>query len=292
MALVQSLVAGLCVVVVSALPQTAASASTPDGPQQRTAQAVTTKPGISLARATGEVVQVGAAVQFTGTAPKKVRGLRLVLQRRDSAKSPWLKVGTTKVSSTGAFTVAGKAGRVGTNAWRAVATHVKKSHQKSKRPKKTVFTSSAVNTTVYGWFFLTDKDWVDSFDQGGSYPDTGNMTVGGISYPRSVSFGSYTTSWDWEFPAWAEYNLSYRCLQLTASLGISDGSETGTNATFFVSVDGARAEVGTKGLGPASPIAVDVTNALRIRLEGIPNSRNLYGFGGFGDAQVLCNKAP
>ena len=240
---------------------------------------------LTLTQVTTTTVEVGSAVEFSGTAQTKLSGLTVSLMRRDSKKSPWLKVGSSHVDSDGAFEVTGKAGKAGTNTWRAVI------EDNRVRPARK-YTSPSKRTTVYGWYFLTDRDPVDDHSQTGSYPMEISLTSGGKRFPRSMVFGSYTSSWEWNYPSWAEYNLSYRCLTLKASLGIDDGSETGTNATFFVSVDGARSAVGTLGLGPAAEISVDVSNSLRIRLEGVPNSRDLYGRGGFGDPQVLCKAAP
>lgn len=251
---------------------------------ERSVTARAASKSLTLVRASENVIEVGSAVTFTGTAPDVLAGLQVTLRRKDSKKAPWLKVGNATIAEDGTYEVSGTAGPDGKNRWQTLVLDKKSSPQKH--------TSPLVKTPVYGWYFLSDEKAVADQSNDGSYPYIGRLTAGGTKYPNSVSFGSYTSAWDWDEPSWIEYNVSYRCVTLKASLGIDDSSETGTNATFYVSVDGARSSVGTKGLGPATEVSVDVTNALRVRLEGIPNSSGLYGYGGFGDAQVLCTSAP
>ncbi|WGX95933.1 NPCBM/NEW2 domain-containing protein [Nocardioides sp. L-11A] len=261
------------------------SAAAPDAPPARQGQRIS----LTLTSA-GEAV-TGDAVTFAGSATKKLRG-RKVRLLRSVGGGAWVEVGKARIQRDRTFTIQGVASGVGANAWqvRAKTKPVKRNGRTVKKGR--AVTSGIVQTTVLQWFFLSDRAWVDSKDEAGSYPFRGSMTSGGTAFTRSISFGSYTSAWDWERASWAEYNLGYHCRRFEASIGISDTSATGTDATFFVSLDGARRSVGRKVLGAPSPVGVDVAGVLSLRLEGVPNSQDRYGRGGFGDARVLCAAQP
>ena len=212
----------------------------------------------------------GDQVTFNGTAPAALNGKRVALQRRVGKKGQWVKVATAAVS-TGTMSGTGIATGVGKNSWRFTAV-----------VDKVRYSSRVVTTPVYGWFFLSDLDSVDS---DGGYE--GSWSIGGKSYSKSVG-GDGSSATDW-----IEYNLSYRCITLDAYYGIGDDSQSGTTADFYVTLDGARSFIGSKGLGSATHLTLDTSTRLRVRLEMDPtNADQPDGSWAFGNAKVLCSGKP
>ncbi|WP_026118758.1 NPCBM/NEW2 domain-containing protein [Nocardiopsis salina] len=66
---------------------------------------------------------------------------------------------------------------------------------------------------------------------------------------------------------WAEYNLSRNWDTFTTSVGITDESASGETATFSVQVDGETVATESTALGELVEIEVDVSDALRMRVE-------------------------
>ena len=229
-----------------------------------------TTPQLTIARESSGVVETGSEVSFTGTAPASLDGKRVTLQRRVGKKGDWIKTSTAVVAD-GAMKATGVSTGVGTNSWRFTA-----------KVDGTRYTSKPLTHKVYGWFYLADLDRVD-YD--GAYADS--WVIGGKTYSKSVG-GSGSEDTDW-----AEYNLSYRCITLDAWIGIGDDSETGTTADFYVTLDGARTGVGSKGLGPATHLTLDTSTRLRVRLEMDPTNQDFPdGSWAFGNAKVLCSGKP
>ena len=234
-------------------------------------RAGTTPSDLTIKRVTTGRVVTGSKQTFSGTAPTRLHGQRAVLQRRVGKKGDWIKVDSARVSRKGHLTGSGVATGVGVNAWRWVMRTSGGKH-----------TSKALTQRVYAWYYLSDLQSVDS---DGGYP--GSFTMGGKTYSKSVG-GDGNTVTDW-----IEYNVSYHCAELSAWIGISDYSETGTTADFYVTVDGARSLLGSKGLGTPSHVTVDTSTRLRIRLEMDPtNNDGPRGYWAFGNAKVLCDRKP
>jgi hypothetical protein len=250
--------------VASIAAITPAGATSPDRTLPRAAATMT------ITRTSTGPVETGDRVKFTGTAPTSWNGKRVALQRRVGAKADWVKVASPKVTD-GTMKANGVATGVGQNSWRFVAVINGKATY-----------SPTVNNKVLGWFYLHDLSYVD---RDGGFAD--QWAIGGKNYGKSVG-GDGSSDTDW-----IEYNLSYRCTTFEAYIGIGDDSESGTSADFYLTLDGERTLVGSKGLGSASLITVNTATRLRIRLEMDPtNPSEPDGSWVFGNARVLCSKAP
>ncbi|MEU6154237.1 NPCBM/NEW2 domain-containing protein [Actinosynnema sp. NPDC047251] len=83
--------------------------------------------------------------------------------------------------------------------------------------------------------------------------------------------------------AFREYHLDRKYQRLQMKVGLSDGSKSGSSAEFRVLVDGQPVSSATTqvGLGQVRDVEVDVTNALRVRLEA-----RFVGAGCFNDHQA------
>lgn len=268
-----ALVAGaaLAAVVAIAPPTPAAMPAAGSTVSTSLTSVASAAPKLTIRRATAGPIVTGTRVTFTGTAPKSRKGQRVQLQRRVGRTGDWVLAATVKVARSGQLTATGVSTGVGTNTWRFVL-----------RAAKKTLSSATTRHPVYGWFFLSDQDSVDSDGM-----NRGSVVMGGRTYSKSV-YGDGSTATDY-----ADYNLSYRCLRLEAWIGIGDDSETGTTADFYVTIDGARSGVGSKGLGSASRIVVDTATRLRIRIEADPtNGAGPSGTWAFGNARALCSGRP
>lgn len=220
----------------------------------------------------------GEMATFTGAASTSLSGAKIKLLRRVGKDGDWVKVAQTRIGSDGTFAISGVATGVGANNWRASTKRDGRKHL-----------SNVATTTVFGWYYLSELERVD-YD--GLYPD--GATVGGQNYGKSVVSDYYVA--DDGYDAWAEWNLSYRCKQLEAFIGIDDDAETGFKADFGAYLDGAETSWGEMGLGPATQVTLDTSSRLRLKLEVRPGTgiegSGIDGSGVFGGARVLCSGKP
>ena len=127
--------------------------------------------------------------------------------------------------------------------------------------------------TVYGWYYL------DTFDEVAGGKDEDASTVNGVTYPRSV----WADDWDY-----FEVNLGRACKTLTASMGLSDNASTSARETSTITGDSRQLfrKTGVK-LGEMTPLSIDVTGILRLRIDDTHESGNDWQIV-YGDARVLC----
>jgi len=233
------------------------------------AEATAAAPTVTISRTGTGIVETGDTVSFSGTAPAAARGVRIKLERKARKKARWVVVGSDLISASGAWSASGKATGSGKNYWRASYTR-----------NGTTTSSRTMSFKVYQWYFLTPYDRVDSSGFGED-----SRTIGGTRYEYS-GYGSCCTA------DWGEYNVSYRCVTFRANIGVDDNSQTGMRATFAVSADGASTPLGTRGLGPATLVEIDVTAILRVRMSISYPSTTYDGYGVFGNPRVLCAGEP
>lgn len=232
---------------------------------------------IQLKRTDSALVVSGGRVGFAATAPGALRKRTAVLDRA-VGRGRWVAVASRRVPASGRLSIQGTSAGVGTNKWRLrIST------------KKRQYTSTVVSTSVYGWYYLSELEQVSS-----NRIDEGAATIGGTRYTRSVFSSS---SFWYDDHQYAEWNLGYKCRQLTTSYGLDDTSSSGSLVAFDVARDGARTELGTKGLGRATPLSLDVRGTLRVRLSltyvaGPTGSGDTSPYGAYGNARVLCNARP
>jgi hypothetical protein len=261
---------------VTAALMTAAAA-----PSNAASDADRARPKLTLTRTSSGTIVAGTPVQFSGTAAKSLRGSKVALQRRVGAgkRAKWVTLTRRKVNSTGTFKVAAKASGGGKNYWR-VST-------KTKRGQRVY--SSPVSTAVYQWYYLSDLDHVEA-DRFGN----GSAEIGGHNFSRSVM-----NAWDfwWEHEPYGEWNLGYKCVTFTASIGLTDNSTSAGKVEFRATTDGQETSYGTKSIGPATPLTLPVKGILRLRLtdvyvEGPTGSGDGSFWGAWGDAKILCSAKP
>lgn len=269
--IVAVLVTAIAVTIAACLSLFTSTATAVGSANTATSAAATT---LTLKRSGSGIVVAGSKVAFKGTAASALRNRRIALQRKvgDGKRSKWVTLAKPWVGGQGSFSTSAKASGGGVNYWRV----------RGETKRGAVIFSNTVKTTVYQWYFVTD---IATVDYEGAYED--DVTIGGKNFAQSL-YGYYGSTGDSD---WREYNLGYKCATFKATFGMDDSSETGSQADFFVTRDGARSGLGRKGLGAGTTTTLDVTGILRIRLEGV-GVTNTDGDWAFGNPRVLCKKSP
>lgn len=130
--------------------------------------------------------------------------------------------------------------------------------------------------------YLVDLEPVDEYNDGAWDWDEGTVSVNGSSYPRSLyDVDVYERSS-------LTFDLSRDYETFTATAGVLDSSTTGSAVRIEVFVDETRVLTQDVGLGESVPIRVDVTDALRLRLDitNIDPEAARRPDAGFGEALV------
>jgi hypothetical protein len=224
------------------------------------------------ARVSHPVFSAGAVAQITGTVTPSAAGHPVYLQRFYS--NSWHRIGTQtlnrrsvfnfsyRVTTPGAWSVRifKPAGRIGAGS------------------------SPSLRFTVYGWHYLSDLPPAQDRFWNGSGP----LSINGPLYPHSVS--SINPLFVGE-TAYAEYGLARRCTRFAATIGMSDASASGSTVTIEVLVDGVEMRSDQYALGRSSVVTLNVSGALRLRLQVLGDSDGTNGGGAqgaFGNARVFC----
>jgi hypothetical protein len=268
--------AGTALALALALSLGSAGAATAHEPEGSSAKA--SQKSLTLTRVNDAQVVSGDKVRFKGTAPGALVDRRVALQRAVGKKGEWVTVDTAKVKQDKSFKLSGVATGVGVNKWRARVKTSSLVHESRTR-----------STTVFGWFYLSEVEPVAT----NRFEDE-PAKIGGTTYSRSMMNSS---SFWYDDTSWGEWNINYACTQMQAAIGLDDKSATGSQVAFRTYLDGAETSHGTKGLGVATAVAVDVSARLRIKLEsryvaGPLGSGDTSGYGAWGDVRVLCSAPP
>jgi DUF1707 SHOCT-like domain/NPCBM/NEW2 domain len=117
--------------------------------------------------------------------------------------------------------------------------------------------------------YLADLDPVDRSTYGQIFAQS--ATANGAFYGHSVVFYNECGN-NQGGDIWAEYNLSRAYTRFTATVGVSDDDPAAAQGTYRILVDGAQVSAGDVASGRSTPIQLDVTNALHIRL--VVNNRS------------------
>lgn len=212
-------------------------------------------------------VMMGDPVEASGTVKPKAAGATVAVQEKSGKK--WKPIATTTLDADGAFEVAFKPTRTGDRKIRIC---------KAAGTKIGAGCSATQVIGVYQWGYLTDRDYVDR----DSIYTEDPMSINGTMFKKSLGSDGYSGT------TFIEYNLSRRCTELRATVGIGDESETGANGLAEILVDGTSKYRKQFSLGQSAPVSIDVTDGLRVRLEGTTDSDGLDEYIGFGSPQVLC----
>jgi NPCBM/NEW2 domain len=87
-------------------------------------------------------------------------------------------------------------------------------------------------------------------------------SVSGTTYTRSIQAAPYDRGL-----SFLEYDLGRRGLRLSGVLGVRDDAQSDVSLRVEMFVDGNRVFDQTTGLGRVTPIDVDITGGLRLRIQ-------------------------
>jgi hypothetical protein len=213
-----------------------------------------TKVTISAAAATPSVI-LGTTDAISGTVSPAVPHLKLALQ--EQAGKTWTTWASRRVSSSGSFVFKAKPRRHGASVWRiAVPT----------RSRLATGVSPHVNIRALSWFYLAKLQEVrDDAASGTGQWSTGPAESNGVNYSHPVDMEAGCNNSDGG-DYWVDFNLARRYTQFTATVGLRDDAPTNYPVSFKLIADGQTLASGTLTLGKATPIAVSVSNVLRLRL--------------------------
>lgn len=226
---------------------------------------------VSLGSLSASSVEAGQAFNVQGTATG-LNGYSVAIQAYDAGSSAWSTIGNAGVSggswvATVSLTTAGKA--VPLRAYFPGVTGRKSS------------VSNSASIAVFGWYYLYDgppDEVANSYDY-----DYSSFNVNGVTYAKSLGIDGYTGNTEY-----VEYNLGRSCIRLATVVGLQDESSTSTRSTARIAADAVtKWSASGIALGQAHPVTIDVTGALRLRVENTETTSG-SGYLVFGDARALC----
>lgn len=223
-----------------------------------------TQPAITVTGVAAYELTTDGSYDISGTASGDLIGKTVYLQL--FADSAWSAISSAAyVNADGTWHIVARANQAGRDlALRvyAPATRTTKSAGAGMSP-----------FTVYGWYYLDTYDEVS----GDKYSDS--IDINGVTYPRSV----YADSWDDYF----EVNLSRACKTFSASMGFSDSTSSTARDTSIITGDSRELyRMSNVRLGVMTPLSIDITGVLRLRIEQVQDSGSASIV--YGDARVLC----
>lgn len=201
------------------------------------------KHGVTATASTTEAVQDDKVV-IKGSVTKADRGDRVVLEIRYDGGS-WKKSKVTdRLDGRGRFKLADRIGSGRSRDYRVLAPTT---------GRIGAGRSKALHVTVYSWRNLSGLQPVRS---DATY-EVAETRMNGVLYPRSV-VGATTAG-----AGGVDYNLERKCRELSATVGIWDGSPTGATGTIRLRADAAEKFTGTYGLTQTAPVTMSLVDVFR-----------------------------
>jgi hypothetical protein len=239
--------------------------------------AVTQK--LTVTSTTTKSPTVGDTVALSGTASAGAIGSKVALQFL--SEGTWVSVASATVTAKSTFSVSARATQGGKQQYRV---------RLAASPGITSVNSSAISFSVYAWYNLADLPKVGS----SRFGVLGTTAIAGVNYVSSV--GNIANFW-WDNDPYGEWNLSYRCTKLRATLGLSDDSASGSSVLFSAYADSVETAFSAMSIGQARTIEVDVRSAFRLKIvdhfiAGPSGSGPAESYGVWGNARVLCAGTP
>jgi len=258
------------VVVATALAGAAVAVPDP-------AQAAHRPPWRVTVKASTTEVSLGKRVVFTGHVNRSAAGRLVILQERPNADAKWKTQRNALVHRDGHYQTFDRPTVNKRRLYRVVMPATK--HHKRGASKTLI-------VDVYKWVSLTTLPSVNELD----FDPESSVSLNGVTYPSSLEahiyhFQGAPTSQS------VEYNLGHRCTQFRGTFGLSDDSETGSQATVSASADGAPWFNHTYGLGESDPNTFTFkTPPLKIHFGSVSVVDGLDGLGAVGSPEGYCEQ--
>lgn len=250
---------------------TVAKPTPPPPPPPVTPQATS----LTLTAGPAAQIEAGQSVTVSGTASANLAGTAVYLQAYDGTSKTWGAVGGSVVSSAATWTVSGPVGTAG----KAIALRV----ISADTPSLIGSSVDAGSVAVFGWYPLSRS--VMPAEISGSM-DYGPVTINAIPYASGVDFSSSSASY------FGEWNLARSCKTFSATAGLPDDADTTSRYSFQLFADSVqKGEKTGIALGTSTPVSIDVTNALRLKIARQRTAGSYYNNYDdliLGDAKALC----
>lgn len=211
----------------------------------------------------------GDVVTISGAAYPGIVDRRAYLQLATS--SGWRSVASTRVPTSGAFTVTVRSMRGGEQQYRFLVVG-----DEGVLPAQ----SAPQTFEVYAWYRLVDQNPLASTSFfGGAQP------IGGTVYEDSESVALAPRT-----AAYVDYDLGYQCRLLRTTFGPTDDSADGFSARFTAKVDDARPIDMVLAKGATWSETAEISGGQTLRLTSFAVTGE--GTAAWGDAEVLCVGRP
>jgi hypothetical protein len=221
-------------------------------------------------------VTVGDKVHLHGHVAKAAAGKLVKLQERANADKPWKDQRTARVHKDGTYTTYDVPTRNSSRFYRVVMPR-SKHHSRG--------TSDPLLVVVYQWKQLTSFPAVN---QNYLVPET-LVPIDGVDYPASLE--AYTYHPNGPTSQWVEYNTDHKCLRIRATYGLSDNSESGSQASVTAKADGTQFFGETFSIGGSTFNKFDFpTPPLKLRFDTVSLVDGVDGLGAVGTPEVYCTQ--
>jgi hypothetical protein len=231
---------------------------------------------VSIKASTTEVT-LGKRVTFTGHVNKSAAGRLVILQERPRADATWKNQRNALVHRDGDYNTFDKP-TVNKRRLYRVIMPANKHHKRG--------VSETVIVDVFKWVSVTTLPSVNQVD----FDIEPSVSMDGVSYPSSLEAHVYHyTGAPTEQSV--EFNLNHRCTRFRGRFGLSDESESGSQATVTAIADGAPWFNHTFAVGETTPNDFTFETApLKVRFESSSVIADADGLGAVGTPEVYCEQ--
>ncbi|MGC4109421.1 MAG: hypothetical protein QM747_03130 [Nocardioides sp.] len=222
-------------------------------------------------------LSLGQKVHLTGKVAKSAAGGLVRLYERGSADKPWHYQRNALVHKNGSYATYDKPTVNSARQYRVLMPG-DKHHKKGF--------SSVVDVDVFRWTSMLNFPAVNE-----SYLGTvASVDINGTGYPSSLEAAIYHDP-DSPTTQSIEFNLGHQCTRFRGTFGLSDDSETGSQATVTALADGTQWFSQTFGLGGSSSNTQTFATApLKLRFETTTVVSGADGLGAVGAPEVYCER--
>jgi hypothetical protein len=224
---------------------------------------VTAKANLDVAVAKEDTVKV------KGRVTPKAAGEKVVLQQRVGNKKKWNATGSAKVKRNGTYVLKDKPTTPGAREYRVLkpgSRGIKKGYSKP------------VEVQVYRWEKLGRR--------GGPRENVmpSGITIGTDYYDASLL--NHVSG----APAFVEFTLGRKCLELSATYALADSSVTGSSGAVTVTTDGEVKKVHSLAIGTiVADDVVDLTGVYRLRFD-LSTTATPAAVAAVATPKVLCTR--
>lgn len=228
-------------------------------------------------KASSTEVTLGKRVHFTGHVNRSAAGRLVILQERANTDKPWKKQRDALVHRDGHYTTYDKP-TVNKRRLYRVVMPANKHHKRG--------VSDTVVVDVFTWVALTTQSSVNQVD----FDPEPSVSMNGVTYPSSLEAQVY------HYPnapteQSVEFNLGRKCTRFRGTFGLSDDSESDSQATVTAIADGTPWFNHTFAVGEtASNAFTFATKPLKLRFESSSVIADLDGMGAVGTPEVYCEQ--